>query len=661
MRLTALSRIKTRNTFTMLTTLTTLALPLMAALATPAGATIDERQREAFRTALPHAEAGRWADVEPQLEALGDYPLLPDLRAAWLQSRMGRADDAEIRAFLERHPDLGFSNGLRRQWAGSLARRAAWPEYLGLYEAHYANAGNTVLDCHAFSARIALEQAQGLAPAVLERWLSPVSQPDACDPAFAWLETRGELTREHRRERMQLALDAGQFGLARWLAGPLGERALAEVDRWRRMHADPVARLGPAAGWSDTPRSRALLLYGLRRMASTDPETAAQRWPEFRDRFDFDATDRAAVDRRIVLFHAWRHLPDARALLAGLPESSDDATTRAWRVRVAIRAQDWPAVEAALARLPADEAGQPAWRYWQGRVLENTGRLRDARAVYAELAAERGYYSFMSADRLNTDYKWQHAGTEADETRIAALEERTDIVRARELFLTGQDGHGRIEWQRALARLSPADQAQAGILAQRWGWYSRAITAATVAGLRNDLDLRFPLPWRPLFEERSRRAGISSAWVYGIARSESLFMPDVRSVAGALGVMQLMPATGRQTAPRAGVDYRGLQTLLDPDANIALGTTYLAEMLARYSNHRVLATAAYNAGPGRVDRWLPEQPGLPADAWVESLPFNETRGYIQRVLASEAVFQWRLSGQTLRLADAMQPLPGRSD
>ena len=637
-----------------------LALPLLAPPAA-ADAAITEQQREAFRAALFHAETGRWPGVEAELEALGDYPLLPDLRAAWLQSRLGRVDDAEIRDFLARHPRLAFSDGLRRQWAGSLARRRAWADYLPLYQAHYADAGNTVLDCHAFSARIALDRADGLAPAVLDRWLSPVSQPDACDPAFAWLEAQGALTDEYRRARMELALDAGQFRLARWLARPLGEAALSEVGRWRRMHADPAARLGAAGGWSDTPRSRALLLYGFRRMASTDPEIAAARWPEYRERFDFEAADRAAVDRRIALFHAWRHLPGARALLDELPESSHDADTRAWRVRIAIRDQDWPAVAEALAALPEAEARQPAWRYWRARVLENAGQLRDARAAYAALASERGYYSFMSADRLHADYNWQHADTAADEARIAALEERPDIIRARELFLTGQDSHGRIEWQRALARLSPADQAQAGILARRWGWYSRAITAATGAGLRNDLDLRFPLPWRPLFEERSRRAGISSAWAYGIARSESLFMPDVRSAAGALGLMQLMPATGRQTARSAGVDYRGLQTLLDPDANVALGTTYLAEMLARYSNHRVLATAAYNAGPSRVDRWLPEQSGLPADAWVESLPFNETRGYIRRVLASEAVFQWRMSGRTLRLADAMQPVPARGD
>jgi soluble lytic murein transglycosylase len=637
--------------------LTTLVLLLAAA---PAGATTIADQREIFRSALPQAEAGRWAQIEPLLGSLEGYPLLPDLRATWLRNQIGRIDDAEVGAFLERHPDLGFSAGLRRQWVNSLARRGAWADYLALYEAHYAQGGNTVLDCHAFSARIALKRTEGLEEAVLRRWLSPVSQPSECDRAFQWLESRGALTAERRRARMELALDSGEFGLARWLARPLGEAAVAEVGRWERMHGNPSAQLAAPANWRDTPRDRALLLFGFNRFASNDPALAAQRWPEFRARFAFEASERAAVDRRIALLHAWRHLPGAGVLLEALPAESHDASTREWSVRTAIRAQDWAAIEAALAALEPGPAGEPVWRYWLGRVLESTGRSDAAHPIFAELATERGYYSFMSADRLDADYNWRHAQTAPNEDLLAALEQRPDILRSRELFLTGLEANGRTEWQQALARLSAAERAQAGVLATRWGWYSRAITAASGGGVEDDLDLRFPLPWRPVFEEQSRRVGISSAWAYGVARSESLFMPDVSSSAGAVGLMQLLPATGQQTAQRAGLPFRGRQTLLDPAANVALGTSYLAEMLARYADHRVLATAAYNAGPGRVDRWLPAEAALPAEAWVDSVPFNETRGYVQRVLASEAVFQWRMSGETTRISEAMRPVPPRN-
>ena len=630
----------------------------------PAGAMLDaevrlEAQREAFRLALPHAEAGRWTEVEPLLGQLAGYALLPDLRAAWLRSRLGRVDDAEVRAFLAEHAGLGFVPGLRRQWIASLARRQRWAEYLAVYDAHYAGSGNTVLACQAFSARLALGRLDGLEEAVRDRWLSPVSQPEACDPAFEWLQDAGGIDGRTRRARVQLALEDGQFRLARWLARPLGDAELARVARWERTHADPVGQLRSPAHHGDTPEQRALLRFGFARMASTDPETAAARWPYFRDRFRFTAAERAALDRRIALIHAWRYLPAAAQLLDALPEAAHDEDTRAWRARIALRAQDWEALERALAAMPAAEADEPVWRYWRGRVLESTGRSGEARAIYATLSGERGYYSFLSADRLNAPYAWQDTPTAPRDDLLDALARRADVQRSRELFLVGLESYGRIEWQRVLARLDPAERAQAGILASRWGWHSRAITAATVAGVHDDLGMRFPLAWQPEFELHSRRAGIDSAWAFGVARSESLFVPDARSRVGALGLMQLMPATGRQLAREAGLRWGGNATLVDPDTNIALGTTYLARMLNRFGDHRVLATAAYNAGPSRVERWLPEQGVLPADAWVDSVPYSETRKYVQRVLASEAVFRWRMSGETMRLTDAMPPVQPR--
>ena len=642
--------------------LMTLALLLAVAPAdaSPLDPATIERQRAAYRAALPHAEAGNWARVQPQLAELQGYPLLPYLRAAWLRNQLGPGTDREVREFLERHADLGVSAGLRRQWAGSLARRGAWADYLALFEASYTDSGDAVLQCHAFTARIRLDRSAGLEAEVLQRWLSPTSVAKECDPAFEWLQQRGAITTEQRRKRMELALDAGEFGLARWLARPLGEAAVAEVTRWERLAGNPPAHLGSPAAWRDTPRERALVLFGFHRVAATDPEFAAYNWPGFRTHFGFSAEERGRIDRRIALVHAWRHLPGAQALLAALPDESHDDDTRAWTVRMAIRAQDWAAIEAALARLGPEAAQEPVWRYWQARVFETTGRSELARPIFAELAADRGYYSFMSADRLNADYNWTHASTAPDEAVLAALEQRPDILRARELFKTGQEPSGRTEWQLAIARLSADERPQAGHLAKRWGWYSRAITAASGTGIPDDLELRFPLPWRPLFEEKSQRAGISSAWAYGVARSESLFMPDVSSGAGAVGLMQLLPGTGRETAPRAGVTYRGQQTLLDPAANIALGTTYLAQMLARFDHQPILATAAYNAGPGRVLRWLPLEEAMPAEAWVDSIPFTETRGYVQRVLASEAVFYWRMSGETRRLAHAMQPVQPRN-
>lgn len=618
-------------------------------------------QRKSFQRALAPAEAGNWSAVEPYLTQLEDYPLLPDLRAAWLKARLGRVDDGQVEEFLAEYPSLGFSESLRHDWALSLARRGKWSGYLDLYDASYRNGTLTVLHCHALTARIRLARMDGLEVAAMRYWMSPVSQPKVCDPAFAWLEARGALTAERRMRRMALALDAGQLQLASWLARSVGSRAAAEVARWVRMQAHPAGQLRQATGWKDDAADRALLLYGFGRLSSADPARAAAIWPRFRDRFSFPAGKRAAMDRRIAMIHAWRLLPGAKDLLAGLPEDAHDADTRAWTVRTMLRTADWSGALAALDRLPEGEQEAPVWRYWRARLLELAGRAEEARSLYADLATERGYYSFLSADRLASDYNWRHQVTQPREEVIAVLEGRPDITRARELFYTGQEGRGRIEWQAALTDLSPEERAQAGVLAARWGWHSRAIAAVSVPGFENDLELRFPLAWRPVFEDRSRAVGIRSAWAYGVARSESLFMPDVTSSAGAVGVMQLMPAVGKETALKAGIPYRGVGTLTDPETSVNLGTHYLSSMLKRFGNNEVLATAAYNAGPRRVAGWLPEIGTLPADVWVDTVPFSETRGYIQRVLASDAVFQWRMSGETRRLTEAMRPVASKRD
>jgi soluble lytic murein transglycosylase len=273
--------------------------------------------------------------------------------------------------------------------------------------------------------------------------------------------------------------------------------------------------------------------------------------------------------------------------------------------------------------------------------------------LLASLAGERSYYGFLAADELGQDYALGDQPVDANETVMNELANRPDMIRARELFLVGLDSRGRSEWNTIMASLSPEQKIQAARLASRWGWHSRAIAAVASAGAYDDLSIRYPLPYRQNFTQSAKSASILPTWAYSIARSESLFMRDVRSSAGAVGLMQLMPATGRQVARQLGLPYSGLDTLTNPQDNIRLGTSYLGQMAARYGGNRVLATAAYNAGPHRVDSWLPASGNLDARIWIETIPFNETRKYVRRVMAAETIFHWRITGETRRLSEAL--------
>jgi soluble lytic murein transglycosylase len=346
-------------------------------------------------------------------------------------------------------------------------------------------------------------------------------------------------------------------------------------------------------------------------------------------------------------------LPGAYEQLSKLPVAAQDDEVLRWRARSSLRDRNWHNLLADIDAMSGEERNAEEWRYWRGVALQRSKRSLEAEAIFDDLSTERSYYGFLAADELGQPYAFDSDAFVADDARIAELAMRPELVRARELFLVGLEGRGRSEWSEVLRYLNFADKMQAAILAHRWGWHSRAIAAAASVGEYDDLSLRYPLPYPDTFLEYAKDASISPTWAYGVARSESLFMRDVRSSAGAVGLMQLMPATGKKVAQEIRLPYSGLDTLTNPQSNIRLGTVYLGQMAERYGGNQVLATAAYNAGPHRVDAWLPESGSIDARIWIENIPFNETRGYVRKVLTADAIFHWRMTGQMRRLSDEL--------
>lgn len=624
----------------------------------PTGSSLDT-QRQVFRQLYPQAELGQWESLGPLRKQLVDYVLFPDLRAAYLNARLSRVSDAEIEAFLDTYADLWISRRLRGRWLQLLAKQQRWETFLEQYRAHYRPDAGARLECRALTGRLRLGETDAITGEGLRIWLSGKSQPKECDPVFAYLKKSGALTPARYRQRLDLAIRDRQFQLAAYLARSLDDADRARVARWRRMGTRSAVELARPRQFSATPEDRALVQYGMERLSRRDPDEAATLWPALRSRLQFAGDTGNEVEYRIALWSARKYRPDAAAQVRDLPPGVGDDEAARWRIRVGLRNQDWADVLEAIGSMSDEVARESTWRYWQARALAAQGYYIMAEQIYLALAGERSYYGFLAADRMELPYAFRHKSTAADETIIGRLATTPELIRARELFAVDLDSRGRIEWQEAMANLDTAERAQASLLAHRWGWYSRAISAASSGGLHDDLDLRFPAPYRAWFEALAGQANIPVTWAYGIARSESLFMRDVASPAGAIGLMQLMPATGKRTARQIRIPYRGRESLLDPHTNITLGTSYLGKMLQRFDGHQVLATAAYNAGPHRVDEWLPDGASIDADIWVETVPFRETRGYLQRVLASEVVFNWRLYDDTLRLRSIMKPVTPR--
>ena len=624
---------------------------------------LDE-QRELFRQLYADAELGRWDAVDAlsagEREQLQTYILWPDLRAAWLRATIRKADRDDVEAFLREYGTLKPARELRYRYTLHLADSGRLDEYLALYRSYYQGQDIARLDCIALDAEIASGNGDRIAHRGRELWLTGNSQADECDPVFEWMREAQQLTDDDYRERFALAIDAREFTRARWLARSLDEAALEQANDWLKARSKPEQFVDTHARRADTEVAREQLAYAVERMTYRDPQKALELWQRVASVYAFSPRVRHATLRHIALWTARDNLSGAYELLTGLPPEAQDEEVMRWRARVSLRAERWTDLLSDIATMTAEERDSEQWRYWRGIALARSDRDGPARAMLEPLAAERSYYGFLAADELGLPYAFAHDTLAADESVIETLAKRHDLLRARELFLVGLDGRGRSEWDAAIAGLSAAEKTQAAVLAQRWGWYSRAIATAASAGHYDDLALRYPLPFRQSFEQHASAASIPTTWALGIARSESLFMRDVRSRAGAIGLMQLMPATGRQVAREIKLPYSGLDTLTDPNQNIRLGTSYLGSMIARYDGNQVLATAAYNAGPHRVDRWLPQSSVVDARIWIENIPFNETRKYVRRVLAAETIFHWRLTGETRRLSDGLpqvRPLP----
>jgi len=609
-------------------------------------------EQQAFLAAERALKQGQRIRFHRMLADLRDYPLYPYLRYAELSRYISRTPVKTVRAFLHEYSGTPLAWSLQRNWLENLARRHRWQALVDNYQPDIGIA----IQCRYYYALLKLGQATLAFEGARSLWLAGESRPRACDPLFVAWRKAGLLTPALVWRRIELAMERNRPGLALYLARFLPMREQKWVRIWRRVYRHPAEILRIRQLQRDTVRARQISLHGLLRLAANNADTALRVWNTLQERHAFTEKEMLRAESAIGLSLAMQAHPLALTWLAK-PRLMNHTNhrLRAWRIRTAMRLGAWATAAAWIETLPARERNADVWRYWLARALDMTGEKARARRIYSALSQTRGYYGFLAADHIDAPYHLvSHpvALTPADRQRLQAM---PAIQRARELFHLGRMVQARREWAYAAGMMNTDQLELAAKLAQEWGWHDRGIATAALARAWDDLELRFPIAYRQVVFDNAARNGLELSWVYAVIRQESAFTRDARSPAGALGLMQLMPATARQLAPRIGLRTRLRYHLLSPETNIRLGTAYLRQMLDQMKANRVLATAAYNAGPNRVQRWLPYEGAMPADLWVETVPFSETRRYLQRVLAYTVIYEQRL-GFIPSLRAHMQPV-----
>ncbi|HHQ4892233.1 TPA: transglycosylase SLT domain-containing protein [Aeromonas veronii] len=596
-----------------------------------------------YRQAYDAVRANDQARFQQIRARLTHYPLLPYLDYYQLAFRPGAADYNDVTRFIRQHGDTPQSNRLERSYLTYLAQSQQWSQFLRFYP---AKPSSTDLLCMHYQALYYTGKPKEALQGAGKIWMSGQSRPDACSPLFQLWLASGQRTQEKIWQRMTLAFEAENPNLIRHLGATLSSGLQSYGDQMVTLFEQPAKAMNPAY-FSSNPYSRKLLSLGLTRYANQEPESVLRQLALFRSRFGLTQAEVKPVERAIARRLLLDRSIAQRSWVDSTVKKLADPDITELRARLAIWEQDWRGLSGWVKMMPMARQKEDRWRYWMARSLEVQGLQKPARDLYLETANLRGFYGFMAAQRTGVPYRIKNLSVKHVPDWRTASQRWPFLLRVRELLSMNEIAAARSEWIHNMDRNPVAQRIEFGHIALNQGWHELAILASIRAEAWDALDLRFPLPLKRTFSQMAQERTMNTSLLYAISRQESALYPLAQSPVGARGLMQLMPATAKETAGKLGVPYRNEQQLFDPTMNIRLGSAYLKRLLDVYDGNRILAAAAYNAGPGRVKRWREQSDDKPMDVWVESIPYKETRNYVQNVLSFDLIYQHKLQ-QPLR-------------
>jgi soluble lytic murein transglycosylase len=573
----------------------------------------------------------------PDSPALAHYAIYDYLVAARLRRDLSVAADekldAAIDAFLHSHAGQLVAHGVRRDWLVSLAQRRRWDWFLP----RSTDVADPTLICDRLDVRLATNDTQGLAAAALIRWLAPQKPPAECANVFAWLRQHGLLTPALAESRTRAALSADSPRLAREFAADVPLDLRAALLQWSDLLDSPHTALTVLATHPALAVEPEALASGFDKLSRTEPGYGLDLLPELLAREDLAPEIKDRLRRAAALGAAYDRDPRALAAFDDLPAAVVDGPVQEWRVRAALWNRDYGRVLAWIDLMSPSLAEQPRWRYWRARAIAASQGDEAAAPLFRAIAGLRDYYGYLAADRLAQPYNLNVRPSPLDAAAQARLAKESAMIRAHELFDCDMTDEATSEWNAALESADKALKVQAALLASRWGWFAQSITTLAQSGEFDDVALRYPRPFLDSVSRASKLAQLPQDWILAVMRQESLFRTDAISRADARGVMQMMNSTASAVARRWHLPAPGRDGLLDPSTAIPLGAARLRELLDRYGEQLALSLAAYNAGSAPVTRWLPRTPMDP-DIWIENIPYNETRAYVQHILEHIVAF-----------------------
>lgn len=564
------------------------------------------------------AQSGRIAD------RLANYPIASYVEYYRLYPRLISAPEGEIRAFMDKYAGTAIADRLRNDWLLLLGHARIWRTFDEQYPLFTLN-DDTQVKCYALLSRV--NKHENVAKQARELLLQPNQYGVACADLIINLYKEKYFKADDVWHQIRLAAEYGQISLARRLAGV--------TDATEKQLAMAIDKPGPVIdrGIVAPRASHELFIIALGRVARNDSAKSVKALNKVLNKLSEE--EQSLAWAQIALQASLQLSRDAASYWRrtwGVQLSQD---AYQWRVRAALRAGDWSMVSKAISSMPPELQKDSTWVYWHGRADKAQGRNEEAQKHFQSIATLSNFYGLLANEELGQKAMVSDKPIAPKPEELAEASNNTGFQHAFRFFELGLRFEGNREWNWQLRRMNERQLLAAAEFARQSNVLDRMVTTADRARVELDFTHRFPSPHDDIMHTAIQPIGLDKAWVYGLIRQESRFIKSARSHVGASGLMQIMPATAKYVARKIGMTSFTLNNLNDTHTNITLGTQYLNMVLTNLGGSQTLATAAYNAGPGRPRLWRSSlERQIEGAIFAETIPFSETRTYVKNVLAN---------------------------
>jgi soluble lytic murein transglycosylase len=610
-----------------------------------------EKQRKKFVLAEKMLEKGRDRAFFRTAKTLKNYPLYPYLQYHWLKKNLHQSK--KVRRFLSEYPQTRYAILLHYKWQIYQAKHKYWKQFLK----HYRETKNIKLQCHYHRAKYNTGAKKEALMGAKKMWVAGRSLPSECDPVFKVLQNSSYFTKDMLWQRFQAALTKNKRGLASYVKRLMNKNDQTVAQLWLDVHAKPSLVTKKKLLNNKHVKAGLIFAHGIDRMARTDPVDAIRLWDARKSDFKINSVRMQRLERRLAMALAFRGDHRAYKRLSHL--KAVDEVAQEWRVRAALREQNWVHVKQSIDQLDKEIKKKDKWQYWLARAQEQTGKPKAAKFIFDKLAKDRSFYGYLSADKSDVSYKLSDHPVQVTKKMMSQFKQRTDFMVVAELIKMQKPLEAKRQWWYAVKKLDKKQILIAAKYAQQLDWKQTAIFTIAKAKYWDDVSIRFPMAYQGQVLKNAKVQKLNPAVIFGLIRRESAFDQKAMSPVGARGLMQIMPKTGRQIARELKDKWQNKNKLFNPEINVKYGAYYYKQLLDQFNGHYALAAAAYNAGPHRVKRWLPDNKPLAADVWVETIPFKETRAYVSAVLTYALIYQKQLKKNSLTMKRFMRDVfPG---